>query len=270
MAVPAWLGSGSSGCGGHGICPPSFSGRQIGEKGQDLANALAGYRDGPAGPAVNWPRSGSRWQHEKAVCRLANAKAESMQDIFTPALPPHSAQSRSPYRELMPLRQLAEEIYPPRFLHGSDAMMRGWSGSLPREGRDSSHGGQLGAGALPPAGPRRPGAHRDPQRCGWVQQRRIFPSSCTARRVVYQAAIRSAGVKAASTWVVDVPERETAMSGTGSAVTRSRWCWRATRSRASNWPVSSHLTEPRNSNCLATGSRSAPTMSISMSLLRVQ
>jgi hypothetical protein len=38
----------------------------------------------------------------------------------------------------------------------------------------------------------------------------------------YQAPIRSAGVKAASACVVDTPERETAMSGTGSAVTRSR------------------------------------------------
>jgi hypothetical protein len=30
-------------------------------------------------------------------------------------------------------------------------------------------------------------------------------------------------VKTASRWVVDAPERETAMSGTGSGVTRFRW-----------------------------------------------
>jgi hypothetical protein len=44
----------------------------------------------------------------------------------------------------------------------------------------------------------------------------------TAVLLGYQAAIRSAGVKAASACLVEVPERETAMSGTGSGVTRSR------------------------------------------------
>jgi len=41
-------------------------------------------------------------------------------------------------------------------------------------------------------------------------------------RAVYQASIRWAGVKTASVCVLDAPERETAISGTGSGVTRSR------------------------------------------------
>jgi hypothetical protein len=96
-----------------------FLGPQIGEKEQGIANTLAGCRDGQAGPAVTWPRLGSRWQHEKAAYRLANANAESTQAIITP-VPPHTPPNRGvPIWEHMPLRRLAEEIHLPRFRHGS-------------------------------------------------------------------------------------------------------------------------------------------------------
>jgi hypothetical protein len=49
-----------------------------------------------------------------------------------------------------------------------------------------------------------------------TQIRQLIPN-CS-----YQASMRSAGVKAASMCAADVPERETAMSETGSGVIRSR------------------------------------------------
>jgi hypothetical protein len=103
-----------------------------------------------------------------------------------------------------------------------------------------------------PAAPTAGTARRGPS--GLLSIPKAVPATRPSRPAPGQASIRSAGVNTASTYVVDAPGRETAISGTGPGVIRSRWRWSATGSWSSNWPVSSHWTEPRNSTCLATGS----------------
>jgi hypothetical protein len=79
---------------------------------------MRGYRDGRLARSSPGHDKTDDDSMKKLVCRLANANAEPMQVITTPA-PPHTPLNRRvPIRELMSLRQQAKEIHPPRFHHG--------------------------------------------------------------------------------------------------------------------------------------------------------
>ncbi len=82
--------------------------------------------------------------------------------------------------------------------------------------------------------------------------------------------MRSSGPYAARSPWQEIPLRDTATVGIGSVVRAARCPRRSARSWSSNGDRSSHLMDPTNSRCRATGARSAPTMSISTSLVRVQ
>lgn len=99
----------------------------------------------------------------------------------------------------------------------------------------------------------------------------LFLVAAVAFFAQLQASIRSSGVSAGMLCAVQ-PLRATASNGVSSLAPGSweRWVIRRARSRWSKGLFSSHLMEPTKVIFLATGARSAPTRSISGSLVRVQ